>query len=321
MDLPTLEDIRQAEARIRGSILRTPLLQSSHLAERVGADSLLLKAECLQQTGSFKFRGASNAAARHLAERPGRGILTFSSGNHAAALARAGRERGLPVTVVMPQDAPEVKRRATEGYGARVILYDRDEQSREALGAELAEREGLDVIPPYDHSWIIAGAATCGLEISECRPDVVAVCLGGGGLLAGVALALTELDPAVRVYGVEPAAGNDGERSFQSGTLQTVSNPKTLADGAMTPSLGQRNWEIIRNRVTGIVSVTDEELFEAMWLCWTRLNLMVEPTGALALAGLLTGRVPAGPRTAVILTGGNCDPAPLIDWGRSRGLV
>jgi threonine dehydratase len=306
---PTLEDVRAAGARLSGRVRRTPLLRCRSLDEAVGAE-VWLKMESFQRTGSFKFRGATNALLQIGPEAKQAGVLTFSSGNHAQALAAAGRELGIHVVVVMPDDAPRVKREATVAYGAEVVTYQPDEEQREALGAKIAEERGLTVVPPYDHPHIVAGQGTAMLEGWEdgCRPGLVVVPCGGAGLLSGTSLVAKSLMPGCRVAGVEPEAGDDGKRSFESGILQRVSNPQTIADGARTPSLGVLTFAMVREYVDEMAVVPDEALLRACKLLWERAKCVVEPTGALAVAALMEGAVAhgGGPVLAVV-SGGNAD--------------
>jgi threonine dehydratase len=302
------DDIARAAARIAGTAHRTPVLTSRTVNARTGA-SVFFKAEHFQRAGAFKFRGAFNALSALPEAR--RGVVTYSSGNHAQALALAGALLGIPVTVIMPQDAPAVKRAATEGYGAEVLLYDKHETTREALGHRIAEARGVPIIPPYDHPLVIAGQGTTAQElIEETGPlDLLLVCCGGGGLLSGCAVAAHTLSPGCRVVGVEPAAGDDATRSFHTGTLHTVHNPDTLADGARTPSLGTFTFPLVLRYVDDMVTVTDAALVRTMFFLWERMKIVVEPTGVLAAAALLEGAVPVPPgaRVGVVLSGGNVD--------------
>lgn len=309
-DLPvSFSDVQDAARRLQGHAHRTPVITSRTLDERVGA-RVFLKAENLQRMGAFKFRGAYNALSRLSDAERARGVLAFSSGNHAQAVALAARILGTHATIVMPTNAPAAKRKATEGYGARVVAYDPATESREAIAGQLQHEHGLALVPPFDHPHVIAGQGTAALELLEqAGPlDLLLVPCGGGGLLSGSALAARGLAPACRVIGVEPAAGDDGTRSFHSGTLQTVSNPDTIADGARTPSLGTLTFPLIRALVSDMLAVPDAALVGAMHLMWERLKLIVEPTGVLGLAALLSGRVEVGGlRVGVILSGGNVD--------------
>jgi len=250
-----------------------------------------------------------------------RGVVTFSSGNHAQAVALVARELGIPAVIVMPSTAPAPKLEATRGYGAEVAFYDQLGEGRDALAARLAAERGLSLVPPFNHPEIVAGAATAADELFEevGALDVLAAPLGGGGLLSGTALAANLRCPACAVIGVEPAAGDDGARSFRSGRLERIENPQTIADGARTPSLGAITLELIRRYARDVVTVEDTDLISAMRFSMERLKLMLEPTGALALAALLTGRIEArGKRVGVVLSGGNVDLAMLARWFSPR---
>ncbi len=311
LTLPDFPAVLRAAERIAGAAHRTPVMTSRTADERTGA-WLFFKCENLQRVGAFKFRGAYNAIAALPEDQRQRGVVAFSSGNHAQAMALAGRLQGAPVTIVMPQDAPAAKVAATRGYGAEVVLYDRYTDDREAIGRNLAEANGLALIPPYDHADVIAGQGTAAKELfEETGPlDLLLVCLGGGGLLAGSALSAEALSPGCAVYGVEPEAGNDGQRSFRSGEIVHIDVPRTLADGAQTQHLGQLTFPIIRRLVTDVVLVPDAALVEAMRFFAERMRIVVEPTGCLAAAAAFTGAVDVGgKRVGVILSGGNVDLA------------
>lgn len=302
-------DLLAASDRIRPFINQTPVLTSRTLNERTGA-TVFLKAEPFQRTGSFKFRGATNAILQLSPAQRQAGVLTYSSGNHAQALALAGRNANVKVTVIMPTDAPAPKREATQAYGADVILYDRDETTREALGQQLCAESGFTLIPPYDHPHIVAGAGTTALEAhAQSGPwDTLFVCLGGGGLTSGCAIASRSLCPDARVYGVEPETANDAQISLRTGTLTALHNPPTIADGARTPSLSPLTFSLIRQHVTDILTVSDAELIAETLFAWERLKVCCEPTGVLALAALVSGQINVeGQRVLVILSGGNVD--------------
>jgi threonine dehydratase len=307
----TCEDVKAAAERLRGVAHRTPVATSRTLDERLSA-RLFLKCENLQRAGAFKFRGAYNAIAKLAPEERGRGILTYSSGNHAQAIALASRLLGASATIVMPVNAPAAKRRATEGYGARIVAYDPAREKREEV-AEALRREGDPVlVPPYDHADVIAGQGTAAKELFEevGELDLLLVPCGGGGLLSGSALSARALAPRCRVIGVEPEMADDATRSFRTGTLHTVSNPPTIADGARTPSLGKLTFPLVRQHVDDMVTVSDDDLVRAMRFVWERMKLVVEPTGVLGLAAALTRRADvAGKRVGVILSGGNVDLA------------
>ncbi|TXN51130.1 threo-3-hydroxy-L-aspartate ammonia-lyase [Methylobacterium sp. WL30] len=308
---PTFADVARAAERIAGVAHRTPVLTSRTADERAGA-SLFFKAENLQRAGAFKFRGAYNAIAALAGDARARGVIAYSSGNHAQAIALASRLLNVPATIVMPQDAPAMKVAATQGYGAEVVRYDRYTQDRVALGRELAEARGLTLIPPYDHPDVIAGQGTLALElIAETGPlDMLVVCLGGGGMLSGCALVAAERSPGCAVIGVEPEAGNDGQRSLREGRIVTIPVPRTIADGAQTTFLGSLTFPIIQERVADIVTVTDAELVATMRFFAERMKLVVEPTGCLAAAAVMHSRLDVrGRRVGVVISGGNIDLA------------
>jgi threonine dehydratase len=302
-------DIEAAAARLAGVANRTHVHTSRTLDRRTGA-SVVLKCENFQRAGAFKFRGAHNALSQLSEADRRRGVVTYSSGNHAQAVALAGHLLGIPTTIIMPQDAPAVKLSATRGYGAEVILYDRAETTREELARALVAERGLPLIPPYDHAHVIAGQGTVAKElIEDAAPlDVLLVCCGGGGLLSGCALAAKTLAPGCRVVGVEPAQADDATRSFHTGVLHRVHNPDTIADGARTPSLGNLTFPLVRRYVDDMVTVSEAGILGAMHFLWERVKLVVEPTGALATAALLEGAVHArGQRIGVVISGGNVD--------------
>ncbi len=305
----TYADVCAAADRLAGIAHRTPALTSRTVNARTNA-TVFFKAENLQRTGAFKFRGAYNALSRLPEASRRRGVLTYSSGNHAQAVALAGRLLGIPATIIMPRDAPAVKTAATHGYGAEIITYDRAELSREELAREIADERGLTIIPPYDHPHVVAGQGTAAKELFEdVGPlDVLLVCCGGGGLLSGSALSTRALSPGCRVIGVEPENADDAARSFRTGVLQTVHNPDTIADGARTPYLGKITFPLVLRLVDDMVTVSDEALLRSMFFLWERLKVVVEPTGALAATALLEGIVSApGKRVGVLISGGNVD--------------
>jgi threonine dehydratase len=306
-----LDDVRRAAARIDGVAHRTPVVTSRTLDERTGA-TVRLKPENLQRIGAFKFRGAYNTVASLDPAERARGVVTASSGNHAQALALAAALHDAPATILMPHDAPASKAAATEGYGARIVRFDRYSDDREALMAEHAERDGLAVVHPYDDERIMAGQGTAALELIEDGGalDLLLVPVGGGGLIAGCATAATGLLPAVEVVGVEPAVGDDTQRSLAAGERVRVPVGRTIADGQQIDIPGARTFPVIRERVAGVVTVTDAEIVAAMRFAFERLKLVLEPSGASALAALLHGKVEAaGRRTGVVLSGGNVDVA------------
>jgi threonine dehydratase len=314
--LPTYEDVEGAARQIADAAHRTLVATSRTVNRRTGAE-VFFKCENLQRGGAFKFRGAFNALSRLEGEARRRGVVTFSSGNHAQAIALAGQVLDIPRVIVMPSDAPSVKKIATEGYGGEIVLYDRDREDREAIGRRLAQERGLTLIPPYDHPHVIAGQGTAARELlKETGPlDFLFVPCGGGGLLSGSALAAGALAPSCKVIGVEPAAGDDATRSFRTRQLQTVHNPKTVADGARTPSLGSLTFPLVLDHVSDMTTVDDEALLRTMFYLWERLKLVVEPTGALGAAAALDGTTPIrGARVGVILSGGNVDLSQVAQW-------
>jgi threo-3-hydroxy-L-aspartate ammonia-lyase len=314
--LPTFADIERAAAQIAGMAHRTPVATSRLLDEQAGAH-LFFKCENLQRGGAFKFRGAYNALSRLPSDEAHRGVVTFSSGNHAQAVALAGQLLEIPRVIVMPADAPAVKRRATESYGGEIVAYDRTREDREQIGRRLAQDRGLTLIPPYDHPHIIAGQGTAACELFEdAGPlDFLFVPCGGGGLLSGSALAARARSPKCQVIGVEPAEGDDATRSFQTKQLQTVHNPETVADGARTPSLGALTLPLVLENVNDMTTVDDPALLRTMFLLWERLKVVVEPTGALgAAAALQRADVIRGTRVGVILSGGNVDVSQIPEW-------
>jgi threonine dehydratase len=303
------EDIAAAGRRLAGVAHRTPVVTSRTLDLRTGGRGFL-KCENLQRMGAFKFRGAYNALVQLPEPERRRGVVAFSSGNHAQAVALAARLLEIPATIVMPLDAPAPKRRATEGYGASVVEYDPATQDRAQVASRLREERGLVLVPPFDHRDVIAGQGTAALELfEEAAPlDLLLVPCGGGGLLSGCALAARRLAPGCRVVGVEPEAGDDATRSFRTGTLVSVRNPDTIADGARTPSLGTLTFPIVRACVDEMLTVSDAELLLTLRFVWERLKLVVEPTGALGLAAAFCGKLEvAGKRYGAILSGGNAD--------------
>ena len=306
--------------RLKGVAHRTPVVTSRSADDRTGA-TLFFKCENLQRAGAFKFRGAYNAMASLSLDERRRGVVSFSSGNHAAAIALSGQLLNVPRVIVMPKDAPSVKRAAAENYGAEIILYDRDRDDREAIGRTLAKERGLTLIPPYDDAQVIAGQGTAARELFEdvADLDLLLVPCGGGGLLAGCALAASTMSPKCHVVGVEPAAGDDATRSFRTKKLQTVHNPLTVADGARTASMSEMTFAMMLALVADMATVDDHALLDAMFYLWERLKLVVEPTAALGAAAAFDGAVPvAGKRVGVILTAGNVDLAQLTQWIKER---
>lgn len=310
MNLPlSFADIEGARARLHGVAHRTPVL-TSRTADAAAGARIFFKCENLQRTGAFKFRGAYNALAQFSTEQRARGVVTFSSGNHAQAIACAAQLLGIPATIVMPHDAPRLKVEATRGYGAQVIGYDRFMEDREAIGKRLADERGLTLIPPYDHPHVMAGQGTAAAELFEDvgALDVLAVCVGGGGLISGCAVAARHVAPDCRVIGVEPAAGDDVRRSLRAGHIVQIEVPRTIADGAQTQSPGKFTFAVIQALVADVVTVSDEALVRTMRFFAERMKIVVEPTGALAAAAVLeAGLAVAGRRVGVIVSGGNID--------------
>jgi len=306
----TYDDVAAAAERLEGVAHRTPVATSSQFDALTGAQAFF-KCENLQRMGAFKFRGAYNALSQLEGEERRRGVVAFSSGNHAQAVALAGRLLGIPAVIVMPADAPAVKVAATRGYGAEVVFYDRAAgQDRDEVARGIAAARGAVVIPPFDHAAVIAGQGTATKELLEdVGPlDDLFVCCGGAGLLSGSAIAAHHLSPGVRVIGVEPAAGDDVARSFRAKALQRVENPQTIADGARTQSAGAITFPLVLKHVQDVITVTDAELVEAMRFLWERMKLVVEPTGALATAGVMSGPLDVrSRRVGIILSGGNVD--------------
>ena len=316
MVLPTFSDVQAAAQRLRGVAHVTPVLRSTTLDQRHHAQ-FSFKCENLQRMGAFKFRGAFNALSRFDAGQRQAGVITFSSGNHAQAIALSARLLGMPAVIVMPLDAPQAKLSATRAYGAEVVLYDRFTQDREELTRKLSAERGLTLIPPYDHPDVIAGQGTAAMELFEQvgELDLLLVPLGGGGLLAGSALAAHAMFPACRVYGVEPEAGNDGQQSLRAGRIVRIDTPKTIADGAQTQHLGEYTFGVIKNHVADVLTATDQELIESMKFLAERMKMVVEPTGCLGLAAACHGKVPLqGQRVGILLSGGNVDLHRLAQW-------
>jgi threonine dehydratase len=309
----------QARERLRGVAHRTPVATSRTLDRRLEA-TVFLKCENLQRIGAFKFRGAYNTLSRIPEEDRRRGVVAYSSGNHAQAVALAARLLGIPATIVMPSTASPLKLAATREYGAEVVHHDDHGLEREGMAARIARERGLTIVPPFEHPDIIAGQGTAADELFEevGALDLLMVPVGGGGLISGSSLAAKVRCPDCRVIGVEPAAGDDGVRSFRSGTLTRIDPPRTIADGARTPALGELTFALIRRYVADMTCVPDPELIRAMRFVWERMKLVTEPTGVLGLAALLSGAVSAkGKRVGVIISGGNVDPVAALEWFRA----
>jgi threo-3-hydroxy-L-aspartate ammonia-lyase len=304
----SFDDIARAHERIRPQAKRTPVMTSATVDALTGA-SVFFKCENFQRMGAFKFRGAYNALSQLGDDAKKRGVVAFSSGNHAQAIALSGKLLGIKTVIVMPHDAPQVKLEATRGYGAEVVQYVKHED-RESLAAKLASERGLTLIPPFDHPHIIAGQGTAAKELIEDvgALDVLMVPCGGGGLLSGCSIAAKHLAPKCKVVGVEPAAGDDATQSFVKKRLIAIAVPETIADGARTPSLGKLTFPIVLRNVDDMLTVTDVELTRAMFFLWERMKIVVEPTGALAFAALFTGKIPVkNLKVGVVLSGGNVD--------------
>ncbi|MFN9471462.1 threo-3-hydroxy-L-aspartate ammonia-lyase [Acidovorax sp.] len=308
---PTYADVVSAAQRLAGVAHHTHVLRSN-MADALLGTQVFFKCENQQRTGSFKFRGAYNTLAQFSDEQRERGVLAFSAGNHAQAIALSARLLDMPALIVMPEDAPATKMAATREYGAQVVTYDRYTEDREAISQKLAEERGMTLVPPFDHPHVIAGEGTAAKEFLEEVPDLdyLFVCVGGGGLLAGSLLAAEALAPGCRVVGVEPEAGNDGQQSFRTGQLVQIPTPHTIADGAQARSLGQITFPIIQRLAEDIVTATDEQLVEALRFFAERMKLVVEPTGALAFAGARHGGVDVrGAKVGILISGGNVDLA------------
>ena len=299
--------ILAAAERLQDKAHVTPVMQSSTLNERLGA-TVVFKCENLQKIGAFKFRGAYNAIAQLSPAERSRGVLAYSSGNHAQAVAKVGQELGLKTVIVMPNNAPITKRLATEGYGAEVVLYDPATETREAIAAALQAEHNYTLIPPFNHRDVIAGQGTAALEFLQAVPvDTLLVPCGGGGLLTGAAIAAKHLNPQCRVIGIEPALADDATRSFRTRALQTVKNPATIADGTRSASMGSLTFPLMLAYVDDMQTVSEQAIIEAVAFLFYRMKLVVEPSGALGLAALLSGAVPAQGTVGVILSGGNVD--------------
>ena len=309
--LPRYQDVQEAAERLRSVVHRTPVLTSQTLNGRLDAE-IFFKCENLQKVGAFKFRGAYNAIAKLSDEERSAGVVTYSSGNHGQAIARASQALGVTATIIMPLDAPKAKRNAAASYGARIITYDRQTEDREQVAHGLVEKEGLTLIPPFDHPDVIAGQGTAVMELLEevGGLDALFVPLGGGGLLAGSLLSAHAVAPECLVYGVEPEAGNDGQQSFNKGEIVRIPQPRSIADGALTQALGEITFPIIKRYAHDILAVPDEKLVQAMQFFAERMKMVVEPTGCLGAAAVLRETVPVrGMRVGVVLSGGNVDLA------------
>ena len=306
-------DVREAARVLEGKAHRTPVL-TSRTIDALTSARVFFKCENLQRMGAFKFRGAYNALHHLGPDERRRGVVAYSSGNHAQAVALAGGLLGVPAVIVMPSDAPRVKIDATHGYGAEVVQFDPARDDRNAIAEGLARTRGLTLVPPFDHPHVVAGQGTAAKElIEETGPlDVLLVPCGGGGLLSGCAIAAHALSPGIAVIGVEPSLGDDVVRSFRTGSIQRVHNPATIADGARTSAPGQITFPLIMHYVADMLTVDDAELLRTMWYLWERLKVVVEPTGALGAAALLEGKLDArGKRVGIVISGGNADVQQL----------
>lgn len=315
----SFEHIKNAHQRILPHIQATPVLTSSTANQLSGA-RLFFKCENFQATGAFKFRGACNALLQFTPEQQARGVVTFSSGNHAQAIAKAAQRLGMRAVIVMPQDAPAIKVAATRGYGGEVVLYDRYTEDREQIGRSLAEDQGLTLIPPYDHPHVMAGQGTSAKEFIEEVGDLdyLFVPLGGGGLLSGCATAAKALSPGCKVIGVEPEAGNDGQRSFRSGSIVHIDTPNTIADGAQTQHLGQHTFPVIQCHVDDVMTVSDAQLIDTMKFFASRMKIMVEPTGCLGAALAMSKQIDLRDlKVGVLVSGGNVDLARFAGFVQS----
>ena len=309
--LPTFEDVLKAASRLKGVAHQTPVLQSSTLNAQMQAQ-VFIKCENFQRMGAFKFRGGYNALSQFSTAQKKAGVVAYSSGNHAQAIALSASILDMPATIFMPHDAAPSKLAATQGYGAKVIGYDRYSEDASALAAQLAQERGMTFIPPFDHPDVLSGQGTAALELfEEVGPlDAIFVCLGGGGLLSGSALSAQAKSPHCKIYGVEPEAGNDVQQSFQKGERVKIQTPITIADGAQTPMVGAITFELIKKWVDDIHTVTDAQLIETMRFYAERMKMVVEPTGCLSLAAALQARdTLKGQRVGVIISGGNIDMA------------
>jgi threonine dehydratase len=316
MSFPTYVNVEEAARVLKGIAHRTPVLTSVTADTTVGA-KLYFKCENFQRMGAFKFRGAYNAISHLTREQRNAGVVTYSSGNHAQAIALAGSILDVKTTIIMPADAPAAKLAATKGYGATIISYDRYTEDRDQIARQVQANTGATLIPPYDHFHVIAGQGTAAMELFEevGDLDVLVVCLGGGGLLSGCALSSKALSPGCKIYGVEPTAGNDGQQSLRKEEVVRIQTPVSICDGALTQFLGQLTFGIIKDTVTDIVTVSDEQIVDTMKFFAERMKMVVEPTGCLAAAAVLHKviDIPPGARVGIIISGGNVDLKTYAD--------
>ncbi|MFV5599905.1 threo-3-hydroxy-L-aspartate ammonia-lyase [Acinetobacter baumannii] len=316
LTLPNYEDVAAAAERIKDFINKTPVLTSRTVNNEFEAE-VFFKCENFQRVGAFKFRGAMNALLQFSETQKKAGVVAFSSGNHAQAIALSSKILGIPATIIMPKDAPAAKMAATREYGGNIVEFDRYTEDREKIGKEIAEKNGLTLIPSYDHPHVIAGQGTAAKELFEEVGDLdyLFVCLGGGGLLAGSALSARQLSPNCKIYGVEPALGNDGQMSFRKGEIVHIDTPATIADGAQTQYLGKLTFPIIQQKVDDILTVTDEELINAMKFFAERMKMVVEPTGCLGFAAARNLKDELkGKRIGIIISGGNVDISKYVEF-------
>jgi len=319
LDLPTFDDVVEASNILEGIAHNTPVMTSRTLNDQLNCQAFF-KCENFQRMGAFKFRGGYNALSHLTEEQRTCGVLTFSSGNHAQAIALSAQLLGCQATIIMPLDAPKLKVAATQGYGGNVVFYDRYKENRDDIARQIQQESGAVFVPPYDDKYVIAGQGTSAKELLESLVtdhniqdglDYLFVCLGGGGLISGCALAADALSPNCKVIGVEPEAGNDAQQSLAKGEIVTIATPPTIADGAQTQYIGKLTFEIIKSKVHSIITVTDQELIDDMKFFGERMKMTVEPTGCLSIAGLRKmvrqGEIPAGSRCGVIISGGNVD--------------
>ncbi|MDA3482030.1 threo-3-hydroxy-L-aspartate ammonia-lyase [Acinetobacter baumannii] len=316
LTLPNYEDVAAAAERIKDFINKTPVLTSRTVNNEFESE-VFFKCENFQRVGAFKFRGAMNALLQFNETQKKAGVVAFSSGNHAQAIALSSKILGIPATIIMPKDAPAAKMAATREYGGNIVEFDRYTEDREKIGKEIAEKNGLTLIPSYDHPHVIAGQGTAAKELFEEVGDLdyLFVCLGGGGLLAGSALSARQLSPNCKIYGVEPALGNDGQMSFRKGEIVHIDTPPTIADGAQTQYLGKLTFPIIQQKVDDILTVTDEELINAMKFFAERMKMVVEPTGCLGFAAARNLKDELkGKRIGIIISGGNVDISKYAEF-------
>ena len=308
------QEILKAQSRLKGIANNTPVMTSRRLNKLLGAN-VYIKCENFQRIGAFKFRGAFNAVTQLSDEAKAKGILTYSSGNHAQAIALVGKLHKLKTTIVMPENAPKIKLQATKSYGAEIVLYDPEKTTREKIADDIKEAHGYTLIPPYDHRDIVCGQGTAILELMQETENIetILVQCGGGGLLSGSAIAAKGFNPTCKVVGVEPELADDATKSFHSGVLHTVHNPLTIADGTRTPSLGKITFPLVREYVDDMVTVTEEAIIEAVRYFFYYLKLVVEPSGAIGLAALLSGVVQASGNTGIVISGGNIDGSTMAN--------